>query len=162
MNIPTWNEYNNGKQFEYDKEELMSLPEYDLDKVEDKGKKEYPEGEYFFEVTDSREKESKAGNVYTSLVLAVEIDDNTIKVFDNVFYSEKALFRIKQIMDSTGIDRPTEHDHFIGAKGKAKFVKGDNGYLEVKWYISQVEAGVSVKEVKDTFTAPVEPKDIPF
>jgi len=160
--IPTWKEYNNNQQFNIDKEELMSLPKYDLDNVEDKGRKEYPEGEYFFEIKSAIEKKATTGTEYTSLVLAVDIDGDTVNVYDNVFYSEKALFRLKQIVDATGMKQPEETDDYIGESGKAKFVVGEKGYLEVKWYISKSDAGLNSKSVAaEVFKTP-SVADVPF
>ena len=168
--IPSFQQYQAGQKFETNnetnkKEEPMSLPDYDLDKVEDKGGSKFEAGEYFFEIKDAKEKTAKTGTVYTALTLDVETSTGQCKVFDNVFYSEKALFKLKQLVDATGMSQPKETEDFIGATGKAKFILGERGYLEVKWYISRAEATLNssevVKKVADAFP-PVDPIDAPF
>lgn len=140
----------------------MSLPKYNLDTVEDKGRKEYPEGEYFFEIKSATEKTATTGTVYTSLVLAVDIDGDTVNVYDNMFYSEKALFRLKQLVEATGMKNPEDNDDFIGESGKAKFVVGEKGYLEVRWYISKSDAGLNSKSVAaEVFKTPTV-DNVPF
>jgi hypothetical protein len=131
----------------------MEIPEYNLDGIENQSRKQDEPGDYFFEVSDAKNKTSQSsGNVYTSLVMMVDTGAREAKVFTNIFYSEKSLFRLKQFIDATEISPPKDPEDFIGASGKAHFVLNDNGYLEPKWYISKAEAGSSpVKKVQEAF-----------
>jgi len=141
--IPSFTEFKNGKQFETDKEKLMSLPTYNLDEVAETGKKVFAPGEYNFTVKEAKEKTAKTGTVYTALTLEVETDNGECKVFDNIFYSDKALFKLKAFVGTTGINPPKETEDFIGSMGKAKFIVGDSGFLEVKWYITELDSAVT-------------------
>jgi len=117
----------------------MSLPEYDLDSVEENNNTGYEPGEYFFEVTNAVEHEGPKG-MCTKATLRFEGPNDFSK--DVYFsYSSKALFKILEFIAATGIEKPTEHEHFIGAKGKAMMVKPEGSkYLDVDRFISMNEA----------------------
>lgn len=134
----------------------MSLPSYNLDSVEETGKKVFAPGDYSFTVKDAKEKTAKTGTVYTALTLEVETDNGECKVFDNIFYSEKALFKLKAFVGTTGMNPPKETEDFIGAMGKAKFIVGDSGFLEVKWYITELQGAVTTTPKMPDRTATVD------
>lgn len=165
--IPTFKEYKEGIKFNHERKEAeMPLPKYNLDGVEASIRKKYPAGEWFFEIVEAKEKTAGTGTDYTSLVLEVETSEGNAKVYDNVYYSEKALFKLKQIVDSTGIKPPEDTIDYIGATGKAKFLINKDGFLFVKWYISKADAALNdspeIKKAKETFSSPENPEDIPL
>jgi len=93
-------------------------------------------GVYPFFVEKAVESKTLDDKEYTALTLKVSIDDRDVTCFDNMYYTPKALFRIAQFSEACGIDKPTEHDHYVGAQGKANFDLNERGFLNVKWYIT--------------------------
>jgi len=166
MTIPTWKEYNEGIKFTNEKELKMPPLPYDPENAKgDSGKEFEPDqpGEYWFEVTKAEEKTSAAGNIYTALTMKVDTGNRSATVFTNIHYSEKALFIVGKFVECTGISFPTEHDHFIGARGQAYFGLNDKDYLEPKKYISGGSAAkdtADVQKVKQASSTPIE--EIPF
>jgi len=126
-------------------------------------KKTATPGIYTFFVEKS-EKKIWNDNETTSLTLKVNLGDREVTVFDTMYYTPKALFRIAQFADCCGIDKPTEHDHYQGAQGTANFKVNDKGYLEVKWYESKkvAKAGATTEESPKSWNSKEEIDEIPF
>lgn len=61
-----------------------------------------PEGDYHFVVDDAGEKPSSKGNPMIELQLAIEHNGSTIRVFDNLVFTQRAFWRIDDFRVSTG------------------------------------------------------------
>jgi len=112
--------------------------------VENKTAKVEP-GRYAFTVESASWKTNKNGNEYVSLELKVDAGKG-IRVFDSLYTTDKALWRVKAFMEAVGMDfsDPPEKDYlpvaFAGKLGGASFITGDRGYLEVEYFLSPSEA----------------------
>lgn len=106
------------------------------DKVDSGGRAE--PGEYRFRVEEAAETVFRSGNEGLTLKLAVAaFPEKDITVFARFVYTPKALWRLEQFMAAVGVDfaNPGEPHGLIGKSGKATFVVGENGYLEVDNYL---------------------------
>ena len=96
-----------------------------------------PEGEYAYQVEQADEKTFSTRNSGVALMLLVAIGDRDVKVFENLVDTPAAQWRIKQFMESINCDymNPPPLYQIPGKRGRAKFVVGDNGYLEVEEFL---------------------------
>ena len=95
-------------------------------------------GEYVFKIDDAQETVFRSGNEGCKLTLLVgALPNRDVTVFDNLVYVGKALWKTEQLMKSIGLDfyRPPEVHELVGKMGKAKFMTGEKGYLEVEEYL---------------------------
>lgn len=92
-------------------------------------------GDYVFVVANAEEVTFRSGNQGLKIELSVAaLPDRDIKVFENFVYLPIALWRLREFMDSIGLDfgnMPGLRE-IIGAAGKATFVENDRGYLTAK------------------------------
>jgi len=116
-------------------------------------------GVYPFFVEKSEEKHYE-GKEYTNLTLKVDVGDREVTVYDSMYYTSKALYRIAQFAQCCGIDKPTEHSHYEGAAGTANFIVNDKGFLAIRWYITS-DGPVTASEVTAEDTKK-EIDEIPF
>jgi len=105
------------------------MPSYTYNEPEEREFEVLPEGEYAFTITEVFAFEvAKSGNEYLPLKIAVKSPKgNTVNVFDNLVFTEKAKFRIDQLLKSIGkapapgtaedFDDPT---WLVGCKGVVK------------------------------------------
>lgn len=100
-----------------------------------------PEGEYSFTVSEAEEKRFRSGNDGVALTLLAAVASNrSVKTFANVFYTEKAQWKLKAFMDSIGVDfyhPPADVTQLIGMGGRAKFKHNEKGYLEADEFIAR-------------------------
>jgi hypothetical protein len=99
-------------------------------------------GTYDFYVEQAEDTTFKSDNEGITLTLQVAaLPERDIKVFDRLVFVPKALWKVSQLLASLngGFDfnSPPETNRLIGKSGKAKFVAGEKGYLEVEEYLPQ-------------------------
>jgi hypothetical protein len=93
-------------------------------------------GTYPFTVARATKRVFSTGTEGFELEMDVFIDnDRVIKCYENLFYTRKAKWKVRDLCDSVGIDfeaRP-EPEEYVGKSGKAFFSrKGDRRWLEVE------------------------------
>ena len=101
-------------------------------------------GQYRFFVGDAVETTFRSGNEGLKITLEVAaFEDRDIKVFENLVYMDKALWRLEEFLTSVGLDysKPPELDQLHGLEGMAEFVLGDKKqdgrqYLEVAAFLA--------------------------
>lgn len=98
-----------------------------------------PAGEYSFTVHEAEERRFNSGKDGAALTLLAAIAPNrSVKTFCNVFYNDKAQWKLKALMDSIGVDfyhPPEDIAQILGMSGRAKFKHNDKGYLEADEFI---------------------------
>lgn len=95
-------------------------------------------GEYSFYVEHAEETTFRSGN--RGLVVTMQVAafaERDVKVFDRMTYVPTALWKVKQFMDSIGLDFNASPPvaTLMGKRGRAKFVCGEKGYLEAEEYL---------------------------
>jgi hypothetical protein len=111
-------------------------------------------GTYSFKVDDVTEKTFSSGNEGLSVKFLVAVSgERDVTVYSNFVYVPKALWKLKEFMDSIGVDfeQPPEPWELVNKTGTAAFVVGEKGYLEVDTFIpadTALKASVS-KPAKD-------------
>ena|SRR3990167_5843328 len=108
-------------------------------------------GEYAFTIDEAEEVTFKTGSEGLKLTLLVgAFESKDIKVFARLSYSEKAQWRLKQMMDSIGADfysPPEDARELEGLTGRAKFKCDEKGYLEVdEWLAGSANNGPDSKK----------------
>jgi hypothetical protein len=103
-----------------------------------------PEGDYDFCVIEATDKVSQAGNEMIGLKLACNVgQDKPLCIFDNLIFIPKAIYRVAQFCQATGLDFSKGEllaQDCLAVAGKAHLRLGqvnDKGkrYVEVGWYI---------------------------
>lgn len=67
-----------------------------------------PEGTYDVKVTSCEEKTSSKGNVFWNLTYETSNGD---KIYDNIYFTEKTLNRVKKLFHTLGLDVDSENDY---------------------------------------------------
>lgn len=103
------------------------------------------EGDYPFTVTDAQTAFSQKGNEMINLTLSVEAGERTVKIFDRLVFTDKALGFIKAFCEATGLTENWESgmldpEDCVGVEGMVHLEMGekrDDGkqYMEVGFYI---------------------------
>lgn len=116
---------------------------------------------FFVEKSEKKVWENKET---TSLTLKVDLGEHSVTVFDTMYYTPKALFRIAQFAECCGIDKPTEHTDYEGAQGTANFIVNDKGFLAVRWYETKkvAQVGANKEEAPKDWNSKEEIDEIPF
>lgn len=96
-------------------------------------------GDYRVEITAVEETESKAGN--PMIVVTVKPNGSNITIKHYIVKNQYFNRNMTDFFDSFNIDEgdfnfPT----WVGAVGAAKLVEDENGYLKVRWFISESKA----------------------
>ena len=96
-------------------------------------------GDYRVEIVSVEEKESKAGN--PMIVVTVKPNGSNITIKHYIVKNQYFNRNMTDFFDSFNIDEgdfnfPT----WVGAVGAAKLVEDENGYLKVRWFISESKA----------------------
>ena len=96
-------------------------------------------GDYRVEITAVEETESKAGN--PMIVVTVRPNGSNIKIKHYIVKNQYFNRNMTDFFDSFNIEEgdfnfPT----WVGAVGAAKLAEDDNGYLKVRWFISEDKA----------------------
>jgi len=132
--IPTYEEFKSGIQFDIEKGKCMKL-NYNKDEASKASSVQRKPGTYSFVIADAQPKTAKTGTEGIALKLDLDVDGQTMRAFDNLWLSEKALFRLKDLCDSCKTTLPDDTDDLIGAVGKVKVTVNDDGYYEVVKYV---------------------------
>lgn len=128
----------------------------------------FPEGIYNFQVMDLVQKQSKTGGMMLSLTLECcqEGGRHTVRVYDYLSYADRALWRLKEFLESIGLtfDPPPHATDIYKKYGKAELhkekAKSDGReYLRVKHYLSRDEV---MQAVADNINNPSDDDDVPF
>ena len=110
-----------------------------------KGGGDYPAGEYPFRVQTAEEVRFGTGTDGAKLELQVRVsDDREVKVFANLSYVDTAQWKLKQFMESIGLDfnnPPDDIAELEGRTGRAKFKPNKKGYLEAEKYLPSADGG---------------------
>ena len=96
-------------------------------------------GDYRVEITAVEETESRAGN--PMIVVTVRPNGSNIKIKHYIVKNQYFNRNMTDLFDSFNIDEgdfnfPT----WVGAVGAAKLAEDENGYLKVRWFISESKA----------------------
>lgn len=96
-------------------------------------------GDYRVEITAVEETESKAGN--PMIVVTVRPNGSNINIKHYIVKNQYFNRNMTDFFDSFNIDEgdfnfPT----WVGAVGAAKLAEDENGYLKVRWFISESKA----------------------
>lgn len=96
-------------------------------------------GDYRVEITAVEETESKAGN--PMIVVTVRPNGSKINIKHYIVKNQYFNRNMTDFFDSFNIDEgdfnfPT----WVGAVGAAKLAEDENGYLKVRWFISESKA----------------------
>lgn len=96
-------------------------------------------GDYRCEVVGVEETVSKAGN--PMIVVTVMPNGSTIKIKHYMVKNQYFNRNITEFFDSFGIERGDFNLlGWVGAVGAAKFVKDENDYLKVRWFLKPGQA----------------------
>ena len=130
-------------------------------KPEDKeGRPSTHRGVYDFRIIDAQAVKFRTGTEGTKLVLEVFLPgDRLIKVFENLFNTPKALWKVEQACQAVGLDFATrpKPEEYIGQTGKAFFDRRkDSKFLEVSEFVARDK----VAEYKPKDPTPAEPKTV--
>lgn len=160
------------------------MPSFNKDNYEEKVFR-VEEGDYPFTVVKADQTFSKAGNEMINLELAIEAGESTIKIYDRLVFTDKALGFIKRFCEATGLDDQWEAGNLeasdcLGTEGVVHIELGekkDDGkqFMEVAYYLKKGEkpkfSESPSKQVKNmskpkptpaTVPAAVDEDDIPF
>ena len=128
-----------------------------------------PEGVYDFEIVKAEDRESKSGNEMIALSLRVYGSGGESHfVNDYLVAIPNMKWKMKQIVEATGIEAPISSDKLQGRAGKVSIKITPAGEFpaknEVKGYGTQKEkVGQSAEQVNQKATAIIhEDDDIPF
>ena len=122
-----------------------------------------PPGDYPFMVQSAEERQSKAGNATIHLTLAVQINGKRYQVHDHLVSAPNTTWMIKSFCKAVGLDFDAGEitpDLCAGRQGRARFVKGDRGYLEVKEYLSDMASDPQPAPYQQS--ASISDDEIPF
>jgi len=139
MSVPTWEEFNNGKQFTTKGATEMAKLEYNKDEAENSSSNVATRvpGLWKFAITNAELITANSGNKGINVTMEVDQEGTLLKAFDTFWLSDKALFRLKDASVACGTTLPDEEVDMIGWTGKAQFSVNDKGYFEVDRYVSQ-------------------------
>lgn len=130
------------------------MPKFNPESVQERSFN-VPNGDYPFVVVSAEERISKNNNEMISLQLECDVKlDSKLTVYENLVFTEKAMFRVKQFCESTGLmeqwqSGELEADDCLGAEGIAHLEKGEK-YMEVAWFVPQ--GGWSESPTKKTLS----------
>ena len=97
------------------------------------------DGVYNFNIIEAKDRVYSTGTEGCSIVMDVFLaDDRIIKVYESLFYTKKALWKMKSLCEAVGLDFSTrpKPDAFVRKSGKGFFTRKPNSkYLEVKEFI---------------------------
>ena len=109
------------------------------DYTPDEGGSRLEAGDYRCVVTDVEDTVSKAGN--PMIVVTVMPNGSTIKIKHYMVKNQYFNRNITEFFDSFGIERGDFNlPGWVGAVGAAKFVKDENDYLKVRWFLKTGQA----------------------
>lgn len=107
-----------------------------------------PSGEYPFRVDRAEEVRFDTGTDGAKIELKVKVSESReIKVFARLSYVEQAQWKLKQFMDSIGLDfynPPSDISEIEGRTGRAKFKLNDRGYLDADKFLPSKDGGAPV------------------
>lgn len=124
-------------------------------------------GTYDFTVDQLEELTFRSGNPGAKAVLRVQaFNDRDVKVYASFVYVPKALWKLRQFFECVGMDfkRPPPVEAFAGLKGRAEFITGEKGYLEVDNFLPAFPAkapAVAPMGYQTPVTPPAD-DDVPF
>ena len=99
------------------------------------------DGVYNFTIIDAKDRVYSTGTEGCSIVMDVFLaDDRIIKVYESLFYTKKALWKMKSLCEAVGLEfeaRP-KPEAFIRKSGKGFFTRKPNSkFLEVKEFFPE-------------------------
>ena len=135
-------------------------------------------GVYTSDLKTGQEYVTKSGNIYLKLLIATE--DKS--VYDSIFFTEKAHWKMETFFQSCGQPvipfSDVKAQHFIDCIGKdvdVSFGKDQNGYDNVKKYWASkvgpqdievrdngTDASQDIEDKMDSYSAPEDEDDVPF
>lgn len=94
-------------------------------------------GVWPFEVNTVEEATSKAGNEMLKLELTASTINGDARCYAYLVKTAKASWKIREFLISAGLDhkKPQSLEAFESAKGVARFIVGERGYLEVEEFL---------------------------
>lgn len=94
-------------------------------------------GVWPFEVNTVEEATSKKGNEMLKLELTAATINGDARCYAYLVKTPKAAWKIKEFLLSAGLDtkKPQTLEAFESAKGVARFIVGERGYLEVEEFL---------------------------
>jgi len=135
----------------------------DFDPADANKKAEIPSGVYEFRVERIEARKFGTGRKGAVVHFVAFTPDRMIKLWENMFYTDAALWRWEELCKSIGTPwvKPIDTDNIIGKPGKAFFgrEKGDK-FLKIMEYIPHEEAPES--ESARATPPSVADEDVPF
>lgn len=116
-----------------------------------------PPGAYQFQIVDVVEKVSQKGNPMWKLTLETQVSaDRLIKVFDNIVNTPEAIWKLRCVCDAIDVTckSPMDPGDILGRTGKAEYVEGEKGYLEIAKYIPANASNTGKAKPKDNDEIP--------
>lgn len=112
-------------------------PDTDTTDSKPKGGDVHIAGVWPYEVRMVEEATSKAGNEMLKLELTAATVNGDARCYAYLVKTAKAAWKIKEFLISAGLDtsKPQPLEAFESAKGVARFVVGERGYLEVEEFL---------------------------
>ena len=123
-------------------------------------KSEVSRGVYQFRVTDLEQREFASGTEGFTAKFDVFLPDRVIQVWENMYYTPKALWKIEELCKALGLKYRTGMDskEFIGKSGRAFFGRKKNEkYLSLMEFITS-DGSSPIEEPPPSVTD----KDVPF
>ena len=140
---------------------------YNASDKQDSGRSELKAGIYPFKVETAEETTfASSGNKGLKVKVLVGYDGRDIGCFANLAYTDKALWRVEQFLDSIGCDfaSPPDAWELVAKTGMAEFVVNERGYFEVKNWLDPVAQTKEInrKNPPKQTTLAAASDDVPF
>ena len=139
----------------------------DFDPQDSAGKSEVARGVYQFRVTRIEPRQFGTGTRGFVAHFDVFLPDRVIKVYENMFYTPKALWKIEELCASTGAHyrKGMDSEELVGQSGRAFFGRKKNEkYLSLMEFIarSRPENGDGPPDAIEEPPPSVADEDVPF
>jgi len=121
----------------------------DFDPEESAGKSEVSRGVYQFRITDVEQRKFGTGTKGCTVTFDVFLADRVIRVYENMFYTPKALWKIEELCKAIGIKfkKGMDSEEFVRQSGRAFFGRKKNDkYLSLMEFITRPEGERSPTE----------------
>ena len=139
-----------------------------FDPADAAGKSQVARGVYQYRVVHVEERTFGTGKLGATVHMDVFLPDRVIKVYENVFYTPKALWKIEELCNSIGANyrKGMDTKEFIGESGQAFFGRKKNEkFLTLMEFIPK-EGGDEASHEETSFAkeppAFVAEEDVPF
>jgi hypothetical protein len=131
---------------------------FDPQDAEDK--REVPQGVYDYRISNIEEREFSTGTKGLTVKFDVFLEDRFIQVYENMYYTPRALWKLKDLCSSIGVEfkEGLDSEDLIGQSGRAFFgrEKSDK-FLKLMEFVKD-----GTPEEKKKIPPSVKTDDVPF